>query len=689
MFTSEYPFEPGPEEFCACLSSLLHCDKISELAERCEILDQAVAHVDICVHQKAFSAVALTGWPRGRKLLEDARLHMQKCIISKQVLDELFKTTAGLQEATEKAVCPWPNKDEPCVLELVSAVQAVDTSFKAAQARCLSEFCPGAGSPSIVDPIEMVVLKQKEAWLITVSPFLHEGCSAEVIAAAYANNIHWQNTGTLSDCLADVPNLVKHSLGWQKMDLLRAAANFVLDTYEILTNTAEESEIDAQVLAETVRRLPTITIEEPDHNLSMAGFLRSPYMTPDGPVMLDLKKRIALAADTSVVPAIEAAFKSDFIKDVRFADLPLERIEAIASWELEDRLFAAACQFSANFKDRKLTAQLTCVHGLYLAIRDAAIVEVQYRKVFAEGAPLKDQKASQSHANVMKRMRGSIDTFTSIVRRKESVASFMPDSSTDVLHLTLLDGSLNIAELHAGLESSCLEVHGKFSKAWSDQAKAFELLLNEHTPDWEPYRDTLLTAPDGQRLLLSKVENFQKLGGIAAQSKDLLKLSTTVSSSGGGLGPLLPVELYESVRRASDLAIETVCLTLVVHIVTNDVPAATSLDDVKALCAKAQDKCKSHKVPLTAEMQEAFKGLANGYIPHNRYKPGVAQEPVPLLDGPMEEVEAPRAAEAPAAMAEAVPRVAAVAPPAPAAPPAASGPRRLADRMRALANAAP
>jgi len=374
---------------------------------------------------------------------------------------------------------------------------------------------------------------------------------------------------------------------------------------------------------------------------------------------------------------------------VRFADLPLERIEAIASWELEDRLFAAACQFSANFKDRKLTAQLTCVHGLYLAIRDAAIVEVQYRKVFAEGAPLKDQKASQSHANVMKRMRGSIDTFTSIVRRKESVASFMPDSSTDVLHLTLLDGSLNIAELHAGLESSCLEVHGKFSKAWSDQAKAFELLLNEHTPDWEPYRDTLLTAPDGQRLLLSKVENFQKLGGIAAQSKDLLKLSTTVSSSGGGLGPLLPVELYESVRRASDLAIETVCLTLVVHIVTNDVPAATSLDDVKALCAKAQDKCKSHKVPLTAEMQEAFKGLANGYIPHNRYKPGVAQEPVPLLDGPMEEVEAPRAAEAPAAMAEAVPRVAAVAPPAPAAPPAASGPRRLADRMRALANAAP
>lgn len=98
-----YDLEEQVLSFVVSFTVILNYGKYMDLGERIDLLEEALGEMDECMRSGGSQlGSVLASWPRGRKLLEDARSHLQVARLTSSVSEPFWNNVSALAGAIDK-----------------------------------------------------------------------------------------------------------------------------------------------------------------------------------------------------------------------------------------------------------------------------------------------------------------------------------------------------------------------------------------------------------------------------------------------------------------------------------------------------------------------------------------------------------------------------------------------------------
>ena len=284
-------------------------------------------------------------------------------------------------------------------------------------------------------------------------------------------------------------------------------------------------------------------------------------------------------------------------------------------WNLDDKALAAAAAWAKEADDTVLTTQLSVVFNPNNLCRQIAIAEKAAR-AFRLNSSYGGSKITSEAVSIIEALRLPTGTSAQLFQTDLTRRAFQPEA--DNSHFSFLDDKiLHLGELHADLMRTSLSLQNEFSEVWEMHAADLIKLLESYQPLWQPHKESLLSNDAVCRIMLTNTEGHKRTGPLAGEAKSMLKLFKKLNSQDvvpESTPLMVRSETKKTLRERADDGIEMVCFTYAIWMVRTEIPGY-SLEKASKSVDQIREKFKAHRVPFTAELEMALKGLEEGRRP--------------------------------------------------------------------------
>ncbi len=349
--------------FTVHFSCALHYSIMASLEERIEVLSEATAGIKACMPSASFGGTAwgsvVTTWPRGRRIHDEAVLHLEKAKVTQVALVAFSKQLAAFKAKMDAVKEKFQATSEEDVHGLEALVRSVHSFWSGDGFKdCMTEFVPLASSSTLADvitPWARFVLAGLDDLLAVI--LKDEADSAALRAwcteSAKVRDLFSSSIKAFETCrsLFDPgPTTRSIALSWSITQCLAKAAEFL----EMHAPTLEA----AQDLKKDLNALTSLDCGE-SMRQSINELIKSPLMASTAELQVKLNgKLVKSAADvlSQFVQDISQFFKEGQVVTIHGATK--EELSTISAAEFVETSFGAAMQWSRATGDLLLLKQV-------------------------------------------------------------------------------------------------------------------------------------------------------------------------------------------------------------------------------------------------------------------------------------------------------------------------------------------
>lgn len=410
MFSSdnEYDLEDSVESFVVSFGLVLDFAGLADLDERVELLDEAVASVDATIPSSRGGGTplgsVLATWPKGKKILDDARVHIAKGRNTQIALSQfeqklaIFETGLGSIK-TDVLSCPGTLIDTATV-----SFVNVCNSLGADLVDCLPEFmpklCSGKLSSNLCAWLDCLIALSRGV----LEPILQQETDAAILAEWFGsseqlrarlcqlmtNTLQFQQTFCGNSKLTLVTHL------WDVFQLLCSCHSFLSSTTEVTVSQSQS--LQKALVTHLIPLSPDLSEWAA---MAMDGILKSNLMADTSPLLLKINEALSQhgcqtvqGLRSSVEDLLTPAGGSSF--SVR--DASDEVLKALANKVLTEDVVLKANELALLTADTLLLQQVHYFHAVLLLVILLAKAEVVVREILC-ATKMSDRAISDMQAD--------------------------------------------------------------------------------------------------------------------------------------------------------------------------------------------------------------------------------------------------------------------------------------------------
>jgi len=634
----EWPFEEGPQEFCAALAIAVHLDDFDSLESRLTFASDAVDIFDTAARNKTTCGNALAQWPKGKKLVSDLRLDVQCCTFTRTRITGMHTARQRLEALVDQLPVPKDPSDLGGILqlehdtfvELTDSITECDSAWNPTLDGIVSKFLPTLEEFAATN--SELVLSLYGGAKNVLHMVLTAECSTDMLAEW---NMSMSDSfdrvvrmhGVLSNCkhflnategmLAEVTSRLVNVARWLK-DLNHAIVGEFKDT--MLCEQIWKS-------AQSCVWSPVPVINEPDGDwasIAVCSVQRSPLMDLRESTMMELRRCALQPVEKLMVPILSGreAFPGN-LADLSFGALDAAGVDAVAQLEVDDKAYAAASKWARDAGDSRFESQLATLFAVMTLVKNLARVESLSRLVVRSDASFAVKKMSPEAVAQLVSLRAASASLNDR-NTDECAAAMVQQDSPCTMHCDKLEGILpaftSVAP-HLLKMSNILQ--DEFKSLWTRHATELTEHLQGVLPtNWDLGKDGVLGHDDLCRALLANTGGYQRAGALCTEAVRVLDTCKPLDGL-GRRGQFMP-DIFGGPTRAqlkvvASEAVTMVCYTYCVFHVRKEIPTFTNTEKVGMTCQDIRSRFKAHKVKLPDDMHEALTGLTKGTTPAGAY----------------------------------------------------------------------
>ena len=158
-------------------------------------------------------------------------------------------------------------------------------------------------------------------------------------------------------------------------------------------------------------------------------------------------------------------------------------------------------------------------------------------------------------------MRAHVNDFEKLAK-SPTCQSLICSETPPFMHVATLSKNFQFLNVLDNLKSVMQLLEGAFATFWTMDTEAVACAIEEACPRWTHVKQTLLSEPATQKLLLDNInKHYSKIGPLSQEMKRQVGLFKDVHKDGRGILRGLDIEYVSAKEQLADMAIETVAFT--------------------------------------------------------------------------------------------------------------------------------
>jgi hypothetical protein len=654
-------------EFYMAVAVALHYEGYTDLRERKELLDAALMVLDGVLPSPSRPGTtlgsALVSYPKGNKMVEDARLHNFRVSHTIKQQDALVHVCRQCSSTLE--TLNFGNDD---VVAMSSSVEIVCGHIEVCHAilygesasDCLPEFMPSATSKCILDPMAMFLDLMFDGWKLILGPMLSPLSTAASLSEGLRTSIDVRCvlerahrvvsqrsqifTGIAGDGLVSSESCA-HAFrlsGWFVEVQAFVGMSAELETQ--LTPSLTQCQMLHETFTKDIISASKVVDKRCWMHEACASFLRSELVNPGGPFLSKLSQVLELHGRCEVEPLLAALDRwcgEGVLRRIRFADTSPEYLEKLANLEIPADVFKTAEAFAVATNDVGLIHQVRVAHGVFSLLGSIARAEVVAMSIYKGVAPvvMSARLIDAPRMALICDLRAQLDSYKHLAKTVELKLPVVDnvDLASRDFHLKILDGKFDMRDLSRDLMDVAGQLIHLFAESWTADIHKVKGAIYSMCPSgWELHKNSLCDKPDVCKLMLSN-PHYNSIGPLCAELKTMISLVKKIHDD--KRGPIVAVLTLKDAQKAIDHGIETVAFTYFVNATQNEWANISNLPTARKVVDELRSSLQSTGVVLTEQMEKLLEDWYSGdMLPHNRSEsaktsaPTVCPAPAVVVD---------------------------------------------------------
>ena len=310
----------------------------------------------------------------------------------------------------------------------------------------------------------------------------------------------------------------------------------------------------------------------------------------------------------ALLDAVNDIFSDIKLNAFSVADSDPNLVNTLVERKMPDELITHVVKWSTSSADATLLQQATYLSNVHAFAQSLASAHLLAVDVLAHKAMDKRQNSEAQIAS-LRETRARHAAFE--VFKKDNAQLFSSGGAAvqAASRIAILDPVVQPGLIEPALVTESLSIQARFGESWTRDLTILNRLVEESCPNWQPYRETLLSNDAVVKTLLDNPK-YGQIGKLTSTMQVQLDLLKKVHSD--RLGALVPAALTKQSRELMDLGVETVAFTFFFFEVkvswNNVVNLTVAQKNVEAL----RKELAPSNVVLTEEMRAHLKAWEDG-----------------------------------------------------------------------------
>ena len=397
----EWDLEVAAEDFCFAVSVAVRYDCFDTLDETIEVLEDAISTIEDSHAKNSPMALGLMGWPKGKKVVEDMKLHH---VLGKQTRDQnaiVESSVVACMEylkpiAESEAKC-FSKSDLSSLIHFVDEFAKMDEAFKLADADCIPEFFVGTSNADVSEVITLLSGVCCRSWKNALSGLLTKDCDQGVLekwAALQSNNADEKDAIKLAELLDKLhiiltKRFVKDDLPYRyAVGRTKGVRDWAVRLHAYILSPFAFSSEGAGECGHLWKYINTLLVPVRSADAddifglpALVAFQQSPIMQKSSELMCKLLTCARSAAMELLNPIDQAM--ADIIgggaTSLCLRSMSKDDLQKHVDRHIDEKSFAAATAWAKESNDKQLSLQLGCLYHIATFLKRCAQQEVMHR----------------------------------------------------------------------------------------------------------------------------------------------------------------------------------------------------------------------------------------------------------------------------------------------------------------------
>ena len=231
---------------------------------------------------------------------------------------------------------------------------------------------------------------------------------------------------------------------------------------------------------------------------------------------------------------------------------------------VDEKVISRLCQKAIDMRDTTLHKQVSYIHSIQQVSKSVLAASSHVHKYFSPTCKYADSKISEDHVACLRDMRKALKQFNDSHLQSGDFASRTGGRPMIRQHYTGFDGIIDPGAMHQSVEAETDRIQAVMASRWMSDLQTLESGIRRMCPQWQDQKEVLLDCPEMCAELM-KNKHYRKIGGLSGEIGRAVKFLKCLHADGGPRLEGFTREKIASFKSTANFGVETVAYTYMVY----------------------------------------------------------------------------------------------------------------------------